>query len=1217
MGRLVGLELNNFKSYRGTASIGFGSSFFTSIIGPNGSGKSNMMDAISFVLGIRSSHLRSTNLKDLIYRGRILNDEAGGDEDKENDPTTAYVMAIYEKSNGDILKLKRSINETGASEYKINNKTVSATQYAEVLKKENILIKARNFLVFQGDVEKIASQSPDELTKLLETISGSIDYKKEYDMLMEEKDKAHDTSALLNSRKKTLREEFNQYKNQTLEIEQFDLKSQQLSDLIQTKYLTELYHNDQELKQSLDALKAANAESKELNKQLKDSEGSMKDVIKERTKKDNVYQKTEKSISKKAALVKEKHLALIPLQSEVAQVSKKIRDYKRRVGTLSEDRSRQQEIVETIGHQLSTIQKAYDNYIKEYEANTMDSISPEALEEYKKLRETFLMKGGHIESKLIDLEDDVSTLNLQIENAAHQKEIVGSRISELEAGKSQLNSKIQDNRVQLKDANSAVKYKKAELRHVRSVQNTLLQKEFDLNTVLKELLVQLNELQADQRESAREKRLRENCSSLKRLFPGVRGLVCDLCKPTQKKYELAVSTVLGKNFDAIVVDNLSVANKCVEYLKEQRSGVASFVPLDTVDSKPPQAYLRTIDERVRPTLDVVSFEPEIEKAVQYVCGNSIVCDNMDIAKYVKWERNVNVKVVTLEGSLIHKSGLMTGGLTQTGNRRWDKSEIQALNTKKEEIKASLEEIAKRKISGLLEKKLMDEVEVLEAQVPPLSDSGAELQRLVRDADSEIKNQKRVFSDLETELKGLNKKLKDAQSKVDVTANELSAVQQSVYASFCKKNGFSNIGEYEDSYGSRSRDYSKEKARYVKQIQYLENKLSFEKDRLEEQESRLDRLERDLSKFGKTQAKLASRKETLETEADTLESEHEVLKEELYVLNDNRKAQLIDYNQLEDGLSELRSSINDISKKIANLEDVVEKKEMEKINILRNCKLENVKLPLTLGSMDDIPLEDAEQSEEVLADGIEIDFEGLKDEYKTGELEELQLQLKQSIDQTTAELGAINPNMKARERLENVKVRLADLDADFSDAKQDEKKIVTDFQLVKSKRYKQFMDTFNHISAKIDGVYKELTKSKVSPLGGSAYLTLEDEDEPYLHGVKYHAMPPMKRFRDMELLSGGEKTIAALALLFTIHSHHPSPFFVLDEVDAALDNANVNKIANYIANNSGPDFQFIVISLKNGLFERSDALVGIYREQNLNTSKTLTLDLRTYPDQEAA
>lgn len=124
--------------------------------------------------------------------------------------------------------------------------------------------------------------------------------------------------------------------------------------------------------------------------------------------------------------------------------------------------------------------------------------------------------------------------------------------------------------------------------------------------------------------------------------------------------------------------------------------------------------------------------------------------------------------------------------------------------------------------------------------------------------------------------------------------------------------------------------------------------------------------------------------------------------------------------------------------------------------------------------------------------------------------------------------------------------------------------------------------------------------------------MEDGDEPYLDGIKYHAMPPLKRFRDMEHLSGGEKTMAALALLFAVHSYQPSPFFVLDEVDAALDNANVAKIANYIRDHAGPGMQFIVISLKTGLFQESEALVGIYRDQGANSSKALTLDVSSPP-----
>lgn len=172
------------------------------------------------------------------------------------------------------------------------------------------------------------------------------------------------------------------------------------------------------------------------------------------------------------------------------------------------------------------------------------------------------------------------------------------------------------------------------------------------------------------------------------------------------------------------------------------------------------------------------------------------------------------------------------------------------------------------------------------------------------------------------------------------------------------------------------------------------------------------------------------------------------------------------------------------------------------------------------------------------------------------------------------------------------------------------------------RYELFMDAFNHISGNIDKIYKQLTKSHTHPLGGTAYLNLENEDDPFLHGIKYTAMPPTKRFRDMDQLSGGEKTVAALALLFSIHSYKPSPFFILDEVDAALDNLNVAKVAGFIRSKScegrasqdtdgGSGFQSIVISLKDSFYDKAEALVGVYRDSDGGCSKTLTFDLTNY------
>ncbi|KAG8960567.1 Structural maintenance of chromosomes protein 1 [Tulasnella sp. 419] len=246
-------------------------------------------------------------------------------------------------------------------------------------------------------------------------------------------------------------------------------------------------------------------------------------------------------------------------------------------------------------------------------------------------------------------------------------------------------------------------------------------------------------------------------------------------------------------------------------------------------------------------------------------------------------------------------------------------------------------------------------------------------------------------------------------------------------------------------------------------------------------------------------------------------------------------------------------------------------------------------------------------------GIEVDFEDLDDEDRENGTAETEAELDAEITKVVAEIERMTPNMKAIDKLDDVEAKLAATDKEAEKARKMSKDAREEFNKVKKKRTDRFNRAYNHIAERIDQVYKDLTKGPNAPMGGVAYLSLEDSEEPYLSGIKYHAMPPMKRFRDMEQLSGGEKTVAALALLFAIHSYQPAPFFVLDEVDAALDNTNVGKVARYIQANASDTFQFIVISLKNSFYEKSQSLVGIHRDQDLNSSKSMTLDLTQFDD----
>jgi structural maintenance of chromosome 1 len=251
-----------------------------------------------------------------------------------------------------------------------------------------------------------------------------------------------------------------------------------------------------------------------------------------------------------------------------------------------------------------------------------------------------------------------------------------------------------------------------------------------------------------------------------------------------------------------------------------------------------------------------------------------------------------------------------------------------------------------------------------------------------------------------------------------------------------------------------------------------------------------------------------------------------------------------------------------------------------------------------------------------------------------------------IRDLAAELERIQPDMRAADRYSKADSGLKAQEKEYHDVRDKQRTTDREFAEAKQKRQKIFMKAFRHISRVISDVYKELTRSPLHPTGGSAYLTLENQEEPYLAGIKYCVLPPGKRFRDMDQLSGGEKTIAALALLFSIHSYRPAPFYVMDEIDAALDNVNVQKVANFIMRRSrqrpsgegisdelhttvdqgsasmakeqldqdGKNFegtQFLVISLKDIFYSRADALIGVTRNRHKCSSETLTLDLLAY------
>jgi structural maintenance of chromosome 1 len=1220
------------------------------------------MDAISFVLGIKSSYLRSSNVKDLVYRGRVLktstinadgdaiegievnghtNGDVGSDEETQtqrssqrNDPTTAWVMAVYEDDAGEEQTWKRSITSGGQTEYRLNNRTVTAKQYTDALEAENILVKARNFLVFQGDVESIASRSPRELTQLVEQISGSLEFKAEYERLKEETDKADDDHAFKLQQRRAMNTEIKQYQEQKREADAYERKVAERDDAIVNKVLWKLFHFQKVIDESSEEIQKHQEDLKEFRRVQQKYEEKLNNVKRQQARAAKEVSKVERSIKKKEKEVEEKENGLIPKDTMLAQSTQRIAEQENRLKTIAKDRDKYKTDVEKYEKDLVTVKKAQARWEKEWDQTQQSqgrALTANDLSEYNNLRgevskrsATDQIEVDNITRKLKTAEETASNLKMQAEK--HE-----SKLNELEELHGQLKERHATKGSQQKQTKSDIDKKKTEYNALQSDRIRNEQRRREKIEQFEEIARRLDEAKGHQQASRKEQAAREMVRELKSLFPGVKGRLHELCRPKQKKYEAAMGIVLGRQFDSIVTDTEQTANDCINHFKSKRAGWMAFIPLDTIQVKAVNANLKGMHKGMRLAIDTIEYDSAYERAVLYACGNSMVCDSMDVAKYLCFERKVNATAVTLDGTKIHKGGLMTGGQgRQDKQARWDDAAFENLTRTFEKLEAEIRALDptndRRRVQE--EEGLQSELHGLEMRYNELVGEVKSLERNIKDKKKEMEFEKSQLREVQPKYKEQAQTVYNLREKLEGYQKSISDVEDEVFTSFCQRLGYGDIRVYEKQQGSLQQEALVEKQKFATQLNDVQNRLVFEKTRLQKAEDRMKALQETIKRDESTVNGLEAEKDIIQNELDTLKAELDLLAEQLSELQSTAEehAQKVDEQRRE--FDKRNKNVVEKQRELAELEADVSKNRAEQYSLLRQCRIEEINIPLTDNSkpLSDLPLAtgnsdpdamdvdgDMTLTVDVAEDfGIEVDYDQLDDDLKDDDSEKTEAVLEGKKKSIEHELEKMAPNMHVAERLESTEVRLRDADKDRLSAQRRAAQAREDFEHVRSQRKELFNKAFNHIRDQIENVYKDLTKSQQTPLGGQAYLDVENEEEPYLEGVKYHAMPPLKRFRDMEHLSGGEKTMAALALLFAVHSYQPSPFFVLDEVDAALDNANVAKLLAYIQRNKGPGMQFIVISLKAGLFEGSETLVGVMRDQGINSSKALTLDVSLMP-----
>ncbi|XP_072256376.1 structural maintenance of chromosomes protein 1B [Pyxicephalus adspersus] len=1220
MGYLSHLVLQDFKSWRGRQVIGPFKSF-NCIIGPNGSGKSNLMDALSFVMGEKAYNLRVKSVRELISGANIGRPVS----------SSASVHLIYCDENGNEKTFARIILG-GSSAYRFNDTPIGRSAYVLELEKIGIILKARNCLIFQGEVESIAVKKPKERTQLFEQISNSAELAEEYEQKKKKMLQAEEDAQFCYNKRKNIALERKHAKIEKEEADRYKKLRQEL--LLSKKHLQlfQLFYNESKLESLCKDLNEKHVETNSQKDQLADTESELKAAKHGLGRLNRELQQIEKEKKVFEASLNQLRTQFIKAKENSAHQLKKVEISKSSLKKSETRCVKLQEDIKELEKEIDEVQQAwriFDRKLEEDRVRRQTDVELEQsqLDQYMLLKEEVRKKNAVLGQQLEKLYWELKAIEEKI--AIQQR-----RQKEVEVNKKCVEEQIGDynRRVgKLEDyINTCIKT----LEEHRSLEEQLVREtEYSnqrMSEVNEELSITVSELQnarIDYHEGTRQKRKAEILESMKRMYPdAVFGRLFELCHPIHKKYQLAVTKVFGKYMNAIVVTSEKVARECIQFLKEERAEPETFLSLDYLYLKPINEKLREV-KGCKMLLDVIQCSSaSLKKVVQFVCGNGLVCETVKEARHIAYDGPERLKTVALDGTLFLKSGVISGGSSDLKfkAKRWDEKEISELKEKRDSLMSELKELMKlkRKESDLKQlhaqiqgtqtrlKYSQSELEVIKKK--NLVSCFAEKSRL----ESEFSNAVSQVTMLTDELERQNIKITDLQER-------MNKLEDRIFRRFCEEIGVQNIRDYEEEYVKQHQETDKKRLEFGNQKTRLEIQVEYIREQLKKEVENVTKLRERLSKEEDQVIQLKKDEQKYLHLVDEASSEQQEFKNHL-ILKQSKASEV--QKLVDETRNKLLSMTREIGKKqkeAMTIDSLIEQKRLERHNLLLDCKVQDLQITLLAGSLENIMEVEAESESSLTTaeiyerEGtIRIDYGDLPHNLKVLVTEneisaELMRLRQQCIAHENILLKTSAPNLRALEKLQNISDKFQETTDAFETSRRKASLCRTEFEQVKQKRYELFSQCFEHVSVAIDQIYKKLCRNA----SAQAFLSLENTEEPYLDGIGYNCVAPGKRFMPMDNLSGGEKSVAALALVFAIHSFRPAPFFILDEVDAALDNSNIGKVTSYIKEQTRQHFQMVVISLKEEFFSKADALIGVCTEHDEMCSQVLTLDLTVYEEDE--
>ena len=1176
------LELQGFKSFADKTVLEFMPGI-TTVIGPNGSGKSNISDSIRWVLGEQSmKSLRGNKSEDIIFAGTQNRKSLG----------FAEASIVIDNTDGKLpiefaeVVVTRRIFRNGESGYLINKAPCRLKDIQELFMDTGIG-KDGYSIIGQGKIDDILSNKSEDRRNIFEEAAGIVKYRARKTESEKKLEQTKLNLLRINDILAEIEANIGPLKNQAEKAKKYlslreELKSIEIGLFI---YNIDTYKvKIEELVKDIDII----------NSQKEDEESRLSVL---QNLKENLKTELEEIISK----IEETQNLGFESEKKIEQINSNINVQKTKIENNNQNSDTYLKEIEELKKRNAEILEEKENRI-----NKKDNLLAN--------REKFVLELEEKENKLQELTSKLSKEEVEIEEKKKQVEKNTEAkyenreaINTLEVNNENLNkrsktvkneiqetiSKLDEKRMLKSDLLKTFNEKESKRNECQKRLEDIKVKREEANAKITEFDNKINNLTQEYRiKDSKQKFLQEmekekegysravksvltQCEVDRNLNKGVRGVLASLIT-VPEEYQLAVETVLGQTLQNIVTETEEDAKKLIEYLRKNNLGRASFLPITSVKGKNLDKLITNGTQGVIGVASkLIKTDKKYEEIISNLLGKTVIVNDMDTAIVIAKQNKYSFRIVTLKGDIINPSGAISGGSTtqKTNSIIGRTAQIKQLEKEIEKIQKEIEKITKEK------EDYENSIESLLEEITSIEASSRETEIEYATEEQRLESIEETILSLETKLDKLKTETNEIVESIDKNKEEKAVIEQK---NLELEQEITILNTAIQNFAEKN----KKNQKYIDDLNFDITNLKISVSSFDESSNSLEEI---LSRIENELQTNMSKIENKKQQSKNLKVENEELTKTIEELKQNIEQIKIEVSTSSETAQKLKQKKSNKNMAITKAETEIE----EKYKIIEEIKNQANKLEVKKSKLD----VELEQIINKMWEDYEITPNTAGEFKKPNNVAETTKEVKHLRDEIK-NLGSIN--IDSIEEYKQTKERydyMCEQRLDLENASSKLKKVIQDMTKIMKE---QFEKQFNIINKNFGEVFKELFG------GGKAELKLTDETDILNCGIEIEVQPPGKKLQNMMLLSGGERAFTAIALLFSILRINPAPFCVLDEIEAALDDVNVYKFADYLKKFTG-ETQFLVITHRKGTMEAADTVYGITMEES-GISKLLSMKL---------